>query len=168
MGVKRVIELMNEAVAEGVIERYAIGGAVALTFYLEPISTLDVDVFVTFKTTPGEWEEARNFLVLRGGHREEEYVIVADWPVQLLPAVSPLVEEALAQAMVRDVEGTPARVFSLEHLTAIALEASRAKDVTRLVHILESGKLDRVSFMELLQRFDMLASWDEFERKYFP
>jgi hypothetical protein len=31
--------------SDGVIERYAIGGAVGATFYLEPIATLDVDIF---------------------------------------------------------------------------------------------------------------------------
>ena len=32
--------------ADGVIDQYAIGGAVAATFYLEPAATIDVDVFV--------------------------------------------------------------------------------------------------------------------------
>ena len=39
--------------ADGVIERYAIGGAVGATFYLEPVATLDVDIFITFKTEAG-------------------------------------------------------------------------------------------------------------------
>jgi hypothetical protein len=36
-----------------VIERYAIGGAVGATFYLEPAATLDVDVFVESHTELG-------------------------------------------------------------------------------------------------------------------
>src|SRR5438132_2425589 len=39
--------------ADGVIERYAIGGAVGATFYLEPVATLDVDVFVELHIPPG-------------------------------------------------------------------------------------------------------------------
>ena len=39
--------------ADGVIERYAIGGAVGATFYLEPVATLDVDIFVAFHPEPG-------------------------------------------------------------------------------------------------------------------
>jgi hypothetical protein len=35
--------------ADGVIDQYAIGGAVGATFYLEPVATLDIDVFVSFK-----------------------------------------------------------------------------------------------------------------------
>jgi len=32
--------------ADGIIGSYAIGDAVGATFYLEPVATLDVDVFV--------------------------------------------------------------------------------------------------------------------------
>jgi hypothetical protein len=53
VGIKEVIEMINGMQAAGVIERYAIGGAVAATFYLEPVATLDVDVFVDFHTEPG-------------------------------------------------------------------------------------------------------------------
>ena len=45
--------MINGMHSAGVIERYAIGGAVAATFYLEPVATLDVDVFVDFHTEPG-------------------------------------------------------------------------------------------------------------------
>jgi hypothetical protein len=53
VGIKEVIEILNRMQADGVIERYAIGGAVGATFYLEPIATLDVDVFVEFRAEPG-------------------------------------------------------------------------------------------------------------------
>jgi len=36
------------------VSRYAIGGAVAAEFYLEPMSTEDVDVFVTLDPRPGQ------------------------------------------------------------------------------------------------------------------
>jgi len=53
VGIKEVIETINRMQGDGVIERYAIGGAVGATFYLEPIATLDVDVFVEFHAEPG-------------------------------------------------------------------------------------------------------------------
>ena len=46
MSIRDVIAVLNEMEANGVIDRYAIGGAVGATFYLEPVATLDVDVFV--------------------------------------------------------------------------------------------------------------------------
>jgi len=41
---------INEMKACGAVERYAIGDAVGATFYLEPVATLDVDVFVSFQS----------------------------------------------------------------------------------------------------------------------
>ena len=49
MDIKEVIETINRMQGDGVIDRYAIGGAVGATFYLEPVATLDVDIFVAFK-----------------------------------------------------------------------------------------------------------------------
>ena len=49
MSIREVLKVVNQMQAEGVIERYAIGGAVGATFYLEPIATLDVDIFITLR-----------------------------------------------------------------------------------------------------------------------
>jgi hypothetical protein len=46
MKLKRTLAVINEMQADGVIGRYALGGAVGATFYLEPVRTVDVDVFV--------------------------------------------------------------------------------------------------------------------------
>ena len=48
MNIKDTIAGINQMQADGVIERYAIGGAVGATFYLEPAATVDVDVFVAY------------------------------------------------------------------------------------------------------------------------
>jgi hypothetical protein len=44
---QQTLALINQMRDDGVIERYAIGGAVGATLYLEPSATLDVDVFVS-------------------------------------------------------------------------------------------------------------------------
>jgi len=53
MNIQEVIQTINQMQADGIIDRYAIGGAVGATFHLEPVSTLDVDIFVSFRTEPG-------------------------------------------------------------------------------------------------------------------
>jgi hypothetical protein len=40
------LEVLNALVEEGVIERYAIGGAVGAIFWVEPFDTIDLGVFV--------------------------------------------------------------------------------------------------------------------------
>jgi hypothetical protein len=170
MSIRDVIMAINQMEADGVIDRYAIGGAVGATFYLEPVATLDVDVFVAFRSEPGQLlatpKPIFDYLAARGWSMKGEYVMIADWPVQFLPPTGPLVEEALAEAVEADVEGVPARVFTPEHLAAIALQTGRAKDKTRLLQFIEEGALDAARFQAILRRHDLVDAWAKFERQF--
>lgn len=170
MKIQQVIETINQMCADGVIERYAIGGAVGATFYLEPIATLDVDIFVSFQPAPGQLlitlQPLFDYLKARGHRIEGEYVIIADWPVQFLPPANALVEEALEQVVETNVEGTPARVFSPDHLAAIALQTGRAKDKARLLQFIESGVLDEQRFQTILERHQLTTQWRKFEQQF--
>lgn len=170
MKIQEVIKTINQMQADGVIERYAIGGAVGATFYLEPVATLDVDVFVAFKGEPGSLlispQPIFDYLTARGCSVQGEHLVIAGWPVQFLPPTSPLVEEALEQALTADVEGVPARVFTAEHLAAIALQTGRAKDKARLLQFIEEGALDVPRFQALLARHNLVDAWQKFERQF--
>ena len=170
MSIRDVILLLNQMEADHVVDRYAIGGAVGATFYLEPVATLDVDVFVAFHPEPGQLlvtpRPILDYLGARGCAMEGEYVVVAGWPVQFLPPPSALVEEALAEAVQADVDGVPARVFRAEHLAAIALQTGRAKDKARLLQFLEEGALDDARFREIIRRHELVETWTKFERQF--
>jgi hypothetical protein len=170
VGIKEVIETINRMQAASVIERYAIGGAVGATFYLEPVATLDVDVFVEFHTEPGSQmispEPIFRYLRDRGCTMEGEHIVIAGWPIQFLPAGSALVQEALAKAVENDVEGTPARVFTAEHLGAIALETGRAKDKARVLQFIEADAIDLDQVQEILARHGLAGAWEQFERQF--
>jgi len=170
VNVKNTIAAINQMQADGIIERYAIGGAVGATFYLEPVATLDVDIFITFRPEAGSLlaspHRIFDYLKTRGGSMEGEYIVIAGWPVQFLPAASPLVEEALAQAVEKDVVGTSARVCSAEHLAAIALQTGRAKDKARLLQFLETGVLDAARFQDIRSRHGLQEAWRRFEKQF--
>jgi hypothetical protein len=170
VNIKHTIAAINQMQADGVIQRYAIGGAVGATFYLEPVATLDVDVFVSFQPDPGSLrvtpQPIFDYLKARGGTMDGEYIIVAGWPVQFLPAANPLVTEALEQAVERKVADTPARVFTAEHLAAIALQTGRAKDKARLLQFLESGVLDSGRLQNIIARHGLLEAWARFEKLF--
>src|ERR1019366_4447173 len=170
MSIRDVIVTINQMEADGVIDRYAIGGAVGATFYLEPVSTLDVDVFVAFRSEPGQLiaspKPLFDYLASHGCSMKGEYVMIADWPVQFLPPTGPLVEEALAEAGEADVDGVAARVFSAEHLAAIALQTGRAKDKARLLQFIEEGALDTARFQEIVRRYDLVDAWTKLERQF--
>lgn len=170
MSIREVIATLNQMQADGVIERYAIGGAVGATFYLEPLATLDVDVFVAFRAEHGKLiatpKRIFDYLLERGCSVKGEYVMIAGWPVQFLPPTTPLVEEALEEAREVDVDGLPARVFSAEHLAIIALQTGRAKDKARLLQFVEEGALDASRFQAIVKRHGLIDAWTRFERQF--
>lgn len=170
MNIQEVIQTINQMQADGIIDRYAIGGAVGATFHLEPVATLDVDIFVSFRTEPGSQiispQPIYDYLTARGCAADGEYLIIAGWPVQFLPPTGPLAEEALAKAGVHDVAGVPARVFSAEHLAAIALQTGRAKDKARLLQFIEAGTLDAATFQDILTRHALTGRWAQFQRQF--
>src|SRR5712672_4139673 len=155
MSLKKTLAVINQMQVAGVIGQYAIGGAVGATFYLEPVRTVDVDVFVTIQPEPGKLiatpKPIYDYLIGRGYKAEGEYLIIEEWPVQFLPPTGPLVEEAIAQAREVDIgdgssdsqEAVRAFVFSAEHLVAIALQTGRAKDKARILQFREAGKIDQ-------------------------
>jgi len=170
MDIIQVIQSLNRMQAEGVIESCAIGGAVGATFYLEPFSTLDVDVFVTLRPTEGSLllslDPIFDHLKAEGCTMEGEYVLIGGWPVQFLPPTGPLGEEALKEAREFDVDGTPIRVFQAEHLAAIALQIGRAKDKSRLLQFVESGRLNADHFQSILDRHGLDDAWQHFTRQF--
>jgi hypothetical protein len=170
MDIKAVITAINQMKADGVVEHYAVGGAVGATFYLEPVATLDVDIFVTFESAPGSLivspQRIYDYLTARGCTIEREYIVVAGMPVQFLPPGTPLVAEALSEALDKDIDGLPVRVFTAEHLAAIALQTGRAKDKTRLAQFIEEGALDLQRFQQILTRHGLVERWQQFERQF--
>ena len=103
---KATFAVINQMQADGVIGKYAIGGAVGATFYLEPVATLDIYIFVSFQKAGSllTVSPIYDYLTARGFKAEKEYIIIESWPVQFLPAGNALVEEALALAVETDLE----------------------------------------------------------------
>ncbi len=168
--IQAVLTAINQMQADGVIDRYAIGWAVGATFYLEPVATLDVDVFVGLVSQPGRLlvslQPIFDYLKAQGSTMKGEYIVIAGWPVQFLSPGNPLIAEALDQSVGHEVAGTLARVFTAEHLAAIALQTGRAKDKARLLQFLEAGALDLPRFEAILARHDLTDRWQQFQRQF--
>src|SRR5271169_2932000 len=65
MSIKETLEIINVMEAEGVIDRYAIAGAVAAYNYIEPAVTDDLDILISFEETP---HQAKTGLVTLAPH----------------------------------------------------------------------------------------------------
>ncbi|PYJ97825.1 MAG: hypothetical protein DME23_13620 [Verrucomicrobia bacterium] len=161
---KRTLEILNELERTGVLSRYAIGGAMGATFYVEPLLTFDLDVFVVLPQAAGGlvtlaplYEALRR----RGYAEEGECVNIEGVPVQFLPAYNALLEEALREARGTAYEDTPTHVLRAEHLVAICLQTGRDKDRERVRIFREQAELDLKYLTEVLQRHGLQAKWKQ-------
>ena len=168
---KETLKVINRMQDDGIIGTYAIGGAVGATFYLEPVATMDVDVFVSLPKVSDNHAlislaPLYGYLKALGHELRGEYIVIGGWPVQFLPPADALGKEALAAAIETEVEGVPTRVVTAEHLVAVALQLGRAKDHARILQFVEAGVLDRNRFDAILARHHLIERWSRFEQRF--
>lgn len=163
---EQTIRVLNDMVAAGVIAQYAIGGAIAALFYVEPFETHDLDVFVVIPPPTGAILSLASIYdyLQQHGHttHEHECVVVSGVPVQFLVAGSPLVAEAIVEAHDRPYGAISTRVMSPEHLVAIMLETGRPKDKLRIGLFLQDAALDQTTLLSILKRYDLETRWQHY------
>ena len=161
---RETLTYLRQMREDGIIGDFAVGGAMAATFYIEPISTFDLDVFVVLPQTDGNvlvsLAPLYGYLRAAGFKEENECVVIGNIPVQFIPAYNPLTEEALASAVTMDYDGIEVPVFSAEHLVAIALQTGRSKDRVRVQSFIESGVLVLPKLMDILKRHGLEGKWN--------
>jgi len=156
---KEALVALNKACESGVIDGYAIGGAIGASFYIEAVNTEDVDAFV-FLTPPAEsalitLTPLYDELIRLGGVVENEYIRFGSWPVQILPAYKPLVEEAIFNAVEVLFGDIKTKVFTAEYLCAIALDTGRIKDYYRVAMFIEQSAVNLDELEVLVDRFEL-------------
>jgi hypothetical protein len=152
---EKTLQVLNDLVRDGVLDRYAIGGAMGATFYVEPVLTFDLDIFVHLPQSAEGFltlESLYEALRMRGYVEEGECVNIEGVPVQFLPVHNDLLAEALAEAREVFYEQTSTRVLRAEHLAAIALQTGRDKDRERLRLLREQAQLDKDYLASVLAR----------------
>lgn len=174
MGIKQTLDVINDMEREGVIGRYAIGGAVAAYNYVEPAVTEDLDIFVSFDTGATSkiisLEPILKFLRTRGYKDfRKEGVVIEGWPVQFLPVSNELDAEALAEAEHVDVRANGgrvrARVMKPEHLVALALRVGRPKDYLRVTQFLQEKAVVLKALKAVVVKHKLQTAWTAFCRK---
>lgn len=171
---RQTLDVINRMEADGIIDRYAIAGAVAAYNYVAPTVTEDLDILVSFENAV---ETSRSGLItlapilawLKGkGHEEfrKEGVVIAGWAVQFLPVADDLDAEALASAEQVDIrigdDAVTTRVLRPEHLLAIALRVGRTKDFVRIAQFIEERAVDIAALCDVLDRHKLRPLWSAF------
>ena len=169
------LAVLNRLLSDGLIARYAIGGAVGAIFWVEPFDTIDLDIFVLLPESVPPLDPLRDvFARLKelGYAFEGEFMMIEGVPVQFLPAEDPsgLQKAALEAAVQVDYKGAfgvvQTWVLAPEYLIALALGAHRSKDYERVSRLLGEAAVDRKLVAQLVSQFMLREHWDTFIRRY--
>ena len=151
------LRALNAIKTDGVIEDYAIAGAMAIVFWTEPVPTFDLDVLVLLP------ERADGLISLEAIYRwgeshgypaQDEHILVEGLPTQFVPCPNTLAMEAVASAAEIDFEGVLVRVVRPEYLIALYLQpqARTQKRRERAAMLLALPTLNRGLIDEILSR----------------
>jgi hypothetical protein len=173
MSIRKSIEIITKLAGQGVIQQYAIAGAVAALNYIEPTLTEDLDILVSV----ADFEHKSGLVLLTPiekaladmgyNQRTDIGISVEGWPVQFLPVASALDEEALGYAVELEIDltGEPplmARCLRAEHVVAIAIKLGRLKDLARVQAFLEQKAVDLSALRDILVRHHLMSNWLSF------
>lgn len=175
-GMKSTFQVINRMVADGVIRKYAIGGAVAALNYIEPTLTDDLDILISIDELANQPRSGLAtlepiFAYLRKlGYTEfrKDGIVIEGWPVQFFPVASDLDAESLAQAVEIEIEvgnGAPpikVRTLRAEHVVATALMIDRPKDRVRISQFLVENAVDLAALRDVLDRHNLQDAWSRF------
>lgn len=163
------LKILLQLRTEGMIGRFAIGGAVAASFYVESVATEDLDVYAFLQpassgllTLTPLYERLRQL----GGMVVNEHVVVHGWPLQILPPYNPLIEAAVMSALEQKFHDVMVPVATAAYLCAIALQTGRAKDYQRVNALLEAGCVDASVLEKLVREYALQERWNQYVRRY--
>jgi hypothetical protein len=146
-------------VKDGVVTSYALGGAMAAAFYVEPDTTYDVDIFCVL---PGDeatglalLTKIYSYLADKNYRAEGEAILVEGFRIQFLPVFNELIDEAVENARIIPYLGVNVRVVTPEHLIAIMLQVGRRKDYVRVARFIEADVFDSEVLRQILLRYEL-------------
>ena len=165
---KQVAEILNEMCERGIINTYAVFGAVAQMRYTEAVVTLDLDVLVGIPDTDSLaiLSPIYEFCKEKGYHPEGEAIEIGDWPVQFLPTFDELSKEAMFNAEEADLEGIKVRVVTAAYLAVLALKVGRAKDSARILALLEADAVKMEEMEKIASDHQLTTEWKQFKSRF--
>ncbi|MBN2036171.1 MAG: hypothetical protein JW768_05460 [Chitinispirillaceae bacterium] len=164
---EKAIRIIETAQSEGLFSAYAIGGGIAALFYMEPVATFDLDIFIIPPETAGplvslspiySWFEKRGYKPLK------EQIVIEGIAVQFIPVYNDLVKEAVLNAQDKTYGTAGTRVMGPEYLVAIMVQTGRPKDKERIVKFLQQADLNVSLLDSILQKYGLSRAFEEYER----
>jgi predicted nucleotidyltransferase len=142
-----VLKRLNGLKRMRVIRDYAIGGAHAVAYYLEPIKTLDLDIFMLVESNQ-DFYHFRSYIKTSGFKMSGAHVVIDDTPVHFLPgSMDPFINEAVRKARRIRVGGIRTKVLTVEYLILSLLISFRLKDKMVIPDLLELADENKLTAM---------------------
>ncbi len=126
MRIIKALKVFDDLKKKGVIRDYAVGGAVAMTYYVEPRATRDVDIFLL-----ADYEEHKLTwdILDKLGYKYKEGIVIEDIPVDIVPSFQhPFYSEAIRKSKKVRMDNILVKIFTPEYLIATKLLVFRGKD----------------------------------------
>lgn len=151
MGFLGALKSLNSLKEDGIIKDYAIAGGYAVSYYLEPSVTYDLDILALIESD-NDLHEIYTYFGEKGNRIENVYVIIDGLAVQFFPSyISPLFQASIEDAHKIKIEGVPSKIVRAEYLIALLLNSFRPKDKMRISELLEI--VDRRLLDKILRGF---------------
>jgi hypothetical protein len=155
---------------EQVFASYAVGGGIAALFYIEPIATFDLDVFVLLSSNTSaivSLSSIYSWLEKHGYKPDKEQIIIEGVPVQFIPIYNDLVKNAIRDSVQKEYRTTSISVIRAEYLMAIMIQTYRPKDRDRLMKFIDEADIDDKLLSSILEKHNLKNAFAEFKRKYY-
>ena len=165
----KTLQIINRMHKEGLFKKYAIGGGIASLFYIEPIATFDLDIFVILPESEEvllslsplyDWLSEKKYKLVK------EHIIIEGIPVQFIPVYNELVIEAVLKAVRKKYEGISTFVLKPEYLMAIMLDTNRSKDRERIIKMLDEAEISADLLKTILNAHGLIKAYNNFINKF--
>jgi len=167
---KKTLLIINQMQEQRLFEKYAIGGGIATLFYIEPIVTFDLDIFIILPENQKllvSLSPIYNWLKEKGYEALNEQVIIEGIPVQFIPVYNELVKDAVLNAVEKKYEHTTTYVLQPEYLLAIMLQTNRPKDRDRILKLIADAEVSTKLLDQILNKHNLKTEFSEFRRKFY-
>jgi hypothetical protein len=167
---EQTLEIINKMKKEGLFSSYAIGGGIAALFYIEPITTFDLDIFIILTEDTKKiisLAPIYSWLKQQGYKPEKEQVMIEGIPVQLIPTYNDLIKDGVLNASKRKYGKVTTMVLLPEYLIAIMLQTMRPKDIERLIAIFDNYKVSQELLDSILSKHNLTTVYKKFMGRYY-
>jgi hypothetical protein len=166
---EKAIQIITQAQSNSLFSSYAIGGGIAALFYIEPVTTFDLDIFIILPEPSGRiisLSPLYSWLEKRGYQPSKEQIIIEGIAVQFIPVYNDLVKDGVLHAVEKKYGATTARVLRPEYLIAIMVQTFRPKDKDRIIKFLSESSLDFPLLDSVLITHNLKHAFDDFRRQF--